>query len=202
MLVASSDKAYGDHPVLPYKEDMPLQGKHPYDVSKSAADLIAQSYFATYRLPVGIVRCGNLFGGGDLNFSRIIPGTIKSLLQGEAPVVRSDGKLIRDYFYVEDAVGAYLLLAQKMDDSKLLGQAFNFGSEQPMSVLEVVERIGKLMRKKTLPVILNEANNEILEQYLSCAKAKKLLGWSRAFDFDEALKATIAWYKKYLSSVS
>src|SRR5688572_5186644 len=147
IVVASSDKAYGSHEKLPYREDAPLQGRFPYDVSKSCADLIALSFAATYKLPVTITRCGNLFGGGDWNMSRIVPGTVRSLLKGERPIVRSTGKLVRDYFYVEDAVLGYLLLAEKMDGLKLAGQAFNFGTGHPMSVLEMVTAIRKAMKR-------------------------------------------------------
>ena len=200
VIVASSDKAYGDHAVLPYTEDAPLQGRHPYDVSKSAADLIAQSYFATYRLPVTIVRCGNLFGGGDLNFSRIIPGTIASICDGERPIIRSDGTLIRDYFYVEDAVEAYLLLAEKMDDAALHGHAFNFGSGEHLSVLEVVERIRTSMHSRLSPLIRNEATSEIQKQYLSTTKAKELLGWSPRYTVTSGITKTIPWYRTYVRS--
>jgi CDP-glucose 4,6-dehydratase len=141
VLVASSDKAYGEHPVLPYTEDAPLVGRFPYDVSKSCADLIAFSYWHTYRLPLAVTRCGNLFGGGDLNFNRLVPGTIRSALRDERPVVRSDGSFVRDYFYVRDAVQAYLALAERMDDASFQGQAFNFGTETPLSVLEMVQAI-------------------------------------------------------------
>jgi CDP-glucose 4,6-dehydratase len=194
VVIASSDKAYGAHDHLPYTEDMPLQGRFPYDASKSCADLIALSYFHTYRLPVAITRCGNLFGGGDLNFNRLIPGTIRSVLRGEAPVIRSDGKFIRDYFYVRDAVGAYLRLAEKLTDG-FAGEAFNFGNETPVSVLELVRQILWMMGQSSLePVILNEANNEIARQYLDCSKAKKLLDWTPEFGLEEGLRETIAWY--------
>jgi len=197
IVVASSDKAYGAHDRLPYTEDMPLEGRYPYDVSKSCADLIALSYFHTYRLPVAITRCGNLFGGGDLNFNRLIPGTIRSALRGEAPVIRSDGKFVRDYFYVRDAVGAYLLLAEKLTEG-FAGEAFNFGNETPVSVLELVEQILCVMGQSSLaPVILNQASHEIPRQYLDCSKARRLLGWAPAFGMEEALRETIAWYREY-----
>lgn len=194
IVVASSDKAYGCHDTLPYTEDAPLQGKFPYDVSKSCADLISLSYFHTYRLPVAVTRCGNLFGGGDLNFNRLIPGTIRSLLAGERPVIRSDGKFVRDYFYVRDAVAAYLRLAEALPDDNLCGQAFNFGTETPMSALELVERIQHLMHSNLDPVILNQASHEIPKQYLDCAKARRMLNWSPRFQLDEGLLETIAWY--------
>lgn len=199
VIVASSDKAYGVHDILPYTEDAPLQGKYPYDVSKSCADLIANSYFHTYQVPVAVTRCGNLFGGGDLNFNRLIPGTIRSALQDENPIVRSDGKFIRDYFYVCDAVDAYLQLAEKLSDESFLGHAFNFGTETPMSVLEIVNKILELMGKKPLfPEILNEACHEIPEQYLDCSKARRMLGWKPKYNLEEALEKTIEWYKKWL----
>ncbi len=197
ILVASSDKAYGSHDRLPYTEDMALQGRFPYDASKSCADLIALSYFHTYRLPVAITRCGNLFGGGDLNFNRLIPGTIRSVLRGEAPIIRSDGKFIRDYFYVRDAVEAYLRLAERLPDG-FAGEAFNFGNETPVSVLDLVGEILCLMGQRSLqPVILNEANNEIPRQYLDCSKARRLLEWAPVFGMEEGLRETIAWYTKY-----
>jgi CDP-glucose 4,6-dehydratase len=199
VVVASSDKAYGSHDRLPYTEDTPLQGRYPYDVSKSCADLIALSYFHTYRLPIAITRCGNLFGGGDLNFNRLIPGTIRSALRDEAPVIRSDGKYVRDYFYVQDAVEAYLLLAERLPEDAFCGQAFNFGTETPLSVLEVVELILRQMGKTALvPRILNEATYEIREQYLDCSKAKRMLGWSSRYPLEAALQETIRWYADYL----
>lgn len=156
VIVASSDKAYGDQENLPYDEDMPLQGKHPYDVSKSCADLISHTYFHTYGLPVCITRCGNLYGGGDLNFNRIIPQTIQLVLNGEAPEIRSDGTFVRDYFYIEDAVQAYLLLAEKMEEHNLAGEAFNFSNEIQLTVLELVEKILKKMNSNLKPKVLNQ----------------------------------------------
>jgi CDP-glucose 4,6-dehydratase len=197
VVVASSDKAYGAHDHLPYTEDMPLEGRFPYDASKSCADLIALSYYHTYRLPVAITRCGNLFGGGDLNFNRLIPGTIRSVLRGEAPIIRSDGKFIRDYFYVRDAVGAYLRLAEKLTEG-FAGEAFNFGNETPVSVLELVHQILCMMGQPALqPVILNEASKEIPRQYLDCSKAKRLLEWTPEFGMEEGLRETIGWYTEY-----
>ncbi len=200
VIVASSDKAYGEHPTLPYTEDAPLQGRFPYDVSKSCADLITFSYYHTYRTPVAVTRCGNLFGGGDLNFNRLIPGTIRSALQNEHPLVRSDGSFIRDYFYVRDAVNAYLLLAERMDDPAFHGQAFNFGTETPLSVLEVVRAVLTRMQKPNLaPVILNEASHEITRQYLDCAKARRMMDWHPAFTFEQGLDEAIAWYREWLA---
>jgi CDP-glucose 4,6-dehydratase len=196
IVVASSDKAYGSHDKLPYQEDAPLQGRFPYDVSKSCADLIALSYAATYRSPVAITRCGNLFGGGDWNMSRIVPGTIRSILRGERPIVRSTGKLVRDYFYVEDAVLAYLQLAEQMEAKKLFGQAFNFGTGKPMSVLEVVAAIKKAMGSDLEPEILGQDGGEIPAQYLDCSKAARVLGWKPAFTLEEGLARTARWYRE------
>jgi CDP-glucose 4,6-dehydratase len=201
VVVASSDKAYGSHPKLPYTEDAPLQGRFPYDVSKSCADLLCVSYFETHRLPVGITRCGNLYGGGDLNWSRIVPGTIRSVLRGERPIIRSDGKFVRDYFYVEDAVDAYLDFAEQMDRSDLHGQAFNFGTETPVTVLALVERILDVMGARHLqPVILNEATHEIREQFLDCAKARTQLNWRAKFPLEKGLPLAVAWYRDFLAS--
>ncbi len=199
VIVASSDKAYGEHPTLPYTEDAPLQGRFPYDVSKSCADLITFSYYHTYHVPVAVTRCGNLFGGGDLNFNRLIPGTIRSALQNEHPLVRSDGSFVRDYFYVRDAVNAYLLLAERMDDPAFHGQAFNFGTETPLSVLEVVRAVLDRMKKPDLaPIILNEASHEITRQYLDCAKARRMMDWHPSFTFEQGLDEAIAWYRDWL----
>ena len=197
IVVASSDKAYGDQPALPYDEKTPLEGRHPYDVSKSCADLICRSYYETYGLPVCVTRCGNLFGAGDLNFNRIVPGTIRSLYQGERPVIRSNGTFLRDYFYVSDAVNAYLHLAEKMDDKKLQGEAFNFSTESPKSVIDIVSDILRIMNSPLKPVILNQAKNEIKDQYLSAQKARKMLNWSPKYMFEEGLKETIAWYQAF-----
>jgi len=196
IIVASSDKAYGDQKALPYTEQTPLQGRHPYDVSKSCVDLIAQSYAATYSLPVAISRCGNFFGGGDLNFNRIVPGTIQSLFKNEAPVIRTDGKYVRDYIYVKDAVSAYLTLAEKYKPS-LCGQAFNFSNETQMTTLEMVALISKLMKKGIAPKILNNASGEIRDQHLSAKKAREVLGWKAKYGIEEGLKETIGWYSAY-----
>lgn len=203
VVFASSDKAYGEAEVLPYNEDTPLQGRHPYDVSKSCADLIAQTYAKTWGLPVAITRCGNFFGGGDLNWNRVVPGTIRSVLRGERPVIRSDGTLVRDYIYVEDAVGAYLKLARGLAaDPSLAGRAFNFSTELPQSVTDIVGRILRLMDSPLEPVILNQASNEIPQQYLNAAQARETLGWAPAFGLDEGLRRTIAWYRSHLAAVS
>ena len=200
IVVASSDKAYGDHDVLPYSEDAPLRGRHPYDVSKSCADLISQSYSTTYDLPVAITRCGNFYGGGDLNWNRIVPGTIRSVLRGERPVIRSDGMYVRDYFYAEDGALANMLLAEKLShNSDLRGHAFNFSNEIQVSVIDVVQRILALMGSDLQPEIRGEATHEIRHQYLSASKAKSLLQWEPRFTLDEGLRKTIAWYREFLA---
>jgi CDP-glucose 4,6-dehydratase len=197
VIVASSDKAYGAHPQLPYREDTPLIGRFPYDVSKSCADLISQAYYHSFALPVTITRCGNLYGGGDLNFNRLIPGTIRSALRDESPVIRSDGTFIRDYFYVGDAVDAYLQLAERIPSDGFTGEAFNFGTETPLSVLQVANRILEIMEKPQLPLtILGQASNEIPRQYLDCTKARSLMGWKPRHDLDSSLVKTIDWYRR------
>jgi CDP-glucose 4,6-dehydratase len=196
VVVASSDKAYGDQETLPYSEKMPLQGRHPYDVSKSCADMITQTYAETYQLPVVISRCGNFYGGGDLNWNRIIPGTIRSVLRGLRPVIRSDGKYIRDYFYVEDGAIAYMLLAEKLAEKpEVGGHAFNFSYENQINVLGIVQKILKLMDSNLEPEILNQAPNEILHQYLSAEKARQILDWRPQFSLEEGLIKTINWYR-------
>ena len=201
IVVASSDKAYGIHENLPYSEDAPLRGVHPYDVSKSCADLIAQSYFKSFDVPICITRCGNLYGAGDLNWNRLIPGTIRSIARNERPIIRSDGSFIRDYFYVEDGALAYLKLAEMMSEKEgVIGEAFNFSNEIQVTVVELVNKITDLMNCKHLePLILNEVKNEIPHQYLSAAKAEKMLNWKPAFSLEEGLKKTIAWYENFLS---
>ena len=198
IVLASSDKAYGEQDKLPYEETSPLKGSHPYDVSKSCADLIAYAYYKTYKLPVCITRCGNFYGPGDLNFNRIVPGTIRSVLNDEPPVIRSDGTFIRDYFYVKDAALAYMHLAEKMDDTKIHGEVFNFSNELQIPVLEVTEKILRLMGRTDLkPVILNQAEHEIKHQYLSARKAREMLGWKPKYNIDDALIETIEWYTKF-----
>ena len=201
IVVASSDKAYGDQETLPYDEQTPLEGRHPYDVSKSCADLIAHAYAATYDLPVAITRCGNFFGGGDLNWNRIVPGTIRSIIRGQRPIIRSNGRFVRDYFYVEDGAAVYMLLAEQLASRpELRGQAFNFANEQQITVLDLVRRILSLVGSSLEPEVLGEATNEIQEQYLSAEKARKLLSWSPCYSLDEGLDRTVAWYKKFFSS--
>ena len=201
IVVASSDKAYGDQDVLPYDEDMPLAGRNPYDVSKSCSDLITLSYAKTYGLPVVSTRCGNFFGGGDLNWNRLVPGTIRSVLRGNAPVIRSDGTFIRDYFYVEDGAAAYMLVAEKLaEDRTLTGEAFNFSNELQLSVTDMVGMILDRMGSKLKPDILNEAQNEIHHQYLSAAKARNRLGWQPTVSMEMALDRTIEWYRTHLQT--
>jgi CDP-glucose 4,6-dehydratase len=200
IVVASSDKAYGEQE-LPYTEDTPLAGRHPYEVSKSCADLIAQCYHHTYRVPVAIARCGNIFGGGDLNWSRIVPGTIRDFLEGARPVIRSDGTFLRDYIYVKDAVAAFLLLAEALDRPEVAGQAFNFSDESPRSVLQIVGALQRLMGCEHLePDIRNQAVGEIPHQHLSAARARSVLGWTPRFGLEAALSETVEWYRAFVRS--
>lgn len=201
ILIASSDKAYGQADVLPYTEDTPPLGRHPYDVSKSCADLICQAYHRTYDMPIVIARCGNIYGGGDLNWSRIVPGTIRSLRVDERPIIRSDGKFLRDYVYAEDAVDAYLLMGERAADDNVRGEAFNFGPGEPINVLQIVSAIQKLMNKTHVePDIQNTAKAEIRDQYLDSAKAHRVLQWQPKFTLEQGLEPTIAWYEDYLSA--
>lgn len=201
IVVASSDKAYGDQKNLPYSEDTPLQGQHPYDVSKSAADLIAKTYAVSFDLPVTITRCGNFYGGGDLNWNRIIPGTIRSIIRNQNPIVRSDGSYIRDYFYVEDGAAAYMLLAEKLAaNPNLRGHAFNFSNEIQVNVLEITKKIMALMNSNLEIEVNNEVTNEIQHQYLSAEKARKELNWSPLFDLEEGLQRTISWYRDFFKN--
>jgi CDP-glucose 4,6-dehydratase len=200
VVVASSDKAYGEQPNLPYTEDMPLNGRHPYEISKSCADLIAQSYHHTYGVPVTIARCGNVYGGGDLNWSRIVPGTVRSCLLGEPLVIRSDGAYVRDYIYVKDVARAYVRLAECLNDDRVTGEAFNFSAESPLTVLELVRILQRLMdREHITPHILNHAEGEIRSQHLSAAKARTILGWQPQFDLERGLRETIDWYRGFLA---
>ncbi|MDO8554715.1 MAG: GDP-mannose 4,6-dehydratase [Candidatus Micrarchaeota archaeon] len=200
IVIASSDKAYGDQEKLPYDENTPLQGRHPYDVSKSCADLIAQSYHHTYAMPICIARCGNIYGPGDLNFNRIVPGTIRSIVTGERPQIRSDGTYVRDYIYVKDVVDAYVTLTENMERKEIIGEAFNFSTKNKITVLELVKIVLKEMKSKLEPVILSEANAEIKKQYLSSEKAKKLLGWEAKYTIEHGLRETIPWYLNYIKN--
>lgn len=198
VVIASSDKAYGDQEMLPYSESTPLEGRHPYDVSKSCADLISQAYGNTYNLPVAITRCGNFYGGGDLNWNRIVPGTVRSIFRGERPVIRSDGKFVRDYFYVEDGAAAYMLLAERLlQDPSLAGKAFNLSNEIQVTVTELVNLILEKMESSLVPDIRNQASNEIRHQYLSAERARKELDWRPLFTLEEGLTRTIAWYRNF-----
>ena len=200
IVVASSDKAYGEAKTLPYTEDTPLAGQHPYDVSKSCSDLIAQTYAVTYGSPVMITRCGNFYGGGDLNWNRIIPGTIRSVVRGQRPLIRSDGTFVRDYFYVEDGAAAYMFLAEQLAKRpELAGNAFNLSTEIQMSVLQIVESVLNIMGSNLQPEILGEASHEIPHQYLCAQKARELLNWRPLFTLEEGLQRTIEWYTNYLS---
>jgi CDP-glucose 4,6-dehydratase len=200
VVIASSDKAYGTADRLPYTEDMPMQGRGPYDASKSCADLLARSYAETYSIPVLIARCGNIYGGGDLNWSRIVPGTIRSLLQGDQPIIRSDGTFKRDYLHVDDVVDAYLLLAEAAREGKHAGEAFNFSDESPLTVREIYDLICEATVGSVVePRILNQAQHEIRDQWLSAAKAHDRLGWAAKVTIADGLERTVAWYRKLLA---
>jgi CDP-glucose 4,6-dehydratase len=201
VVVASSDKAYGEQPQLPYTEDMPLLGANPYDVSKACADHIAQSYAASFKLPVAITRCGNFYGGGDLNWNRIVPGTIRSIARGERPIIRSDGRFVRDYIYIEDAAAAYMMLAERLvSDPLLRGRAFNFSYEQEVSVLDIVGLILRKMNSDLRPEILNQASNEIRNQFLSAERARTQLFWKPQFTLESGMDRTLAWYRNHLEA--
>lgn len=199
IVVASSDKAYGAQEALPYREGSRLEGRAPYDVSKSCADLISQSYAFSFGLPVCITRCANFFGGGDLNWSRLVPGVMRDLLTGEVPVIRSDGTPIRDYLYVEDGVTAYLRLAEALREERgLAGRAFNFSAERPMTVLEMYDRVADAVGVRTEPVVLRQATTEIPAQWLDSSAARAELGWRPAAGLEEGLRKTAAWYRRHL----
>jgi len=196
IVAASSDKAYGSHKILPYKETAALKGDHPYDVSKSCADLICYTYWNTYKVPVCVTRCGNIFGPGDFNFSRVAPDAIRCALRNKQFKIRSDGKFTRDYVYVEDIVNGYIVLAEKMKKLKLYGEAFNFSDENPITVIEIVKKIYNLTGKKPDYKILNQAKYEIKHQYLCSMKARKILDWKPGYTIEEGLKRAIEWYEK------
>lgn len=201
VVVASSDKAYGDVPALPYKEDMPLNAVYPYDVSKACADMISLSYAKTFDMPIAITRCGNFFGGGDLNWNRIIPGTIRSIIRGQSPVIRSDGTLIRDYIYVEDAVNAYMMLSEALaSNSSLKGEAFNFSNESQKDVLELTKMILRAFNSDLKPIIEGKNHGEIQAQYLDASKATNFLKWHPKYGLQEGLRKTIDWYKEYFKN--
>jgi CDP-glucose 4,6-dehydratase len=200
VVVASSDKAYGAQTTLPYTENAPLDGRHPYDASKSCADILALTYHHTYGLPVCVTRCGNFFGGGDLNWNRIVPGTIRSVLRDERPIIRSDGTFVRDYFYVKDGAATYLHLAECMArQPEIVGEAFNFSTERPVNVLELTRLILRLMDSELEPDVRNVASHEIPQQHLSAAKARRLLDWRPIYDLESGLHETIAWFRRHLA---
>ncbi len=203
VIVASSDKAYGEQSSLPYTEDMCLLANHPYDASKACTDILARSYYNTYALPVAVTRCANIYGGGDLNFSRIIPDTIRSILHDTPPVIRSDGSPVREYMYVRDAVSAYLTLAEQIDKKNVAGGAFNFGAENPITVLELVSEILRVSGRKDLKPIVagkGKTKGEIEKQFLSIEKAMKVLGWHPKYNLAAGLKETIEWYSAFFKS--
>lgn len=201
VVVASSDKAYGDSDVLPYTEDMPPLGRHPYDVSKSCTDLLTHTYSHTYGLPVAVARCGNIYGGGDLNWSRIVPGTIRSALRGERPVLRSDGTYIRDYIFVDDVVDAYLVLAEAVAAGDAGGKAFNFSTESKVTALEMMQAVLRAMESGHLePVVLGTATGEIKHQYLDSSRAKAELGWEARYTLDAGLERTTEWYRSFFGA--
>ncbi|HYR75236.1 MAG TPA: GDP-mannose 4,6-dehydratase [Pyrinomonadaceae bacterium] len=203
IVMASSDKAYGDSANLPYDEETPLRGRHPYDASKSCSDIISQAYAVSYGLPVVVTRCGNFYGGGDLNWNRIVPGTIRSALRGRRPVIRSDGEYVRDYFYVEDGAAAYMMLAERLSqEPKLAGRAFNFSNETQVTVIEIARKLLALMGSELELEVRNEATNEIRHQYLSAARARQELNWQPLFTLDEGLRRTIEWYQSFLGQPS
>ncbi len=197
IIIASSDKAYGSHEILPYKEEAHLCGRHPYDVSKSCADLITVAYHHTYGLPAVITRCGNIYGSGDFNFSRIVPDAIRSAILDKPLFIRSDGKFTRDYVYVDDIANGYMLLAQKIQSLKLSGQAFNFSNDRPITVIELVKKIYQIVGRKSNFIVLNQAKYEIKHQYLCSQKARRLLGWKPNLNLEEGLRETVAWYRDY-----
>lgn len=197
IIVASSDKAYGSHKKLPYTETASLKGDHPYDVSKSCSDLLAYTYYHTYGLPVAVTRCGNIFGSGDFNFSRLVPDIIRSIIREKTFIIRSDGKFTRDYIYVDDVVNGYITLAEKMQKLRLFGEAFNFSNENPITVLELVSLIYKLAGMRPNYKILNKAKYEIKHQYLSSKKAQTILGWEPNYSLEEGIEKMFRWYKKY-----
>jgi CDP-glucose 4,6-dehydratase len=200
LIVASSDKAYGAQSELPYREESPLLGRHPYDVSKSCADLIAQAYAQSYDMPIVVTRFANLYGGGDLNWNRIVPGTMRSVLRGERPIIRSDGTFRRDFLFVEDAVSGYMAVARQLEQPDVRGQAFNFGMDQPTTALQLVETIVSLSDCPELePVILDQAHNEIPDQYLASEKAHRLLDWHPQHTLREGLEKTFGWYRLFLA---
>ncbi|OQA89899.1 MAG: CDP-glucose 4,6-dehydratase [Elusimicrobia bacterium ADurb.Bin231] len=199
IVIASSDKAYGSHKDLPYREEASLHGEHTYDVSKSCADLIAHAFFKTYGLPVAVTRCGNIYGPGDFNFSRIVPEAIRCALSAHPVEIRSDGQFTRDYVFVEDIVNGYILLAEKLQKMNLGGEAFNFSDENPITVIEFVKKIYQAVKKKPNYNVLNMAKCEITHQYLASQKARKILNWKPQYTLEDGLEKTVEWYTNYFS---
>ncbi|HZQ78246.1 MAG TPA: NAD-dependent epimerase/dehydratase family protein [Acidimicrobiia bacterium] len=199
VVIASSDKAYGEHTVLPYREDMPLAGQAPYEVSKSCADLIAQTYWNTYGVPVAIARCGNIYGPGDLNWSRVVPGTIRALLRQERPVLRSDGTFLRDYLFLDDVISGYFLLAEAVLAGSSLGMAFNLSPERPLTVFEIYrETCLATLGHEIEPQVLGDAKHEIHDQYLDASLARRVLGWCSTVSVQDGLARTVPWYREWL----
>ena len=199
IVVASSDKAYGDAPTLPYTESTALDARYPYDTSKLCTDFLTRSYVVTYGLPATIARCGNIYGGGDLNWDRIVPGTIRWLLANERPILRSNGRLTRDYVYVKEVVGAYETLAEQVERPEVRGEAFNFSAEKPMSVLEIVAAVTDAVGSTLRPDIRDTAVGEIRDQYLDSSRARQVLGWRTTWTLESALAETVAWYREFLA---
>ena len=200
IVVASSDKAYGDAAQLPYTEDTRLDAKYPYDTSKLCTDFLTRSYAVTYGLPATIARCGNIYGGGDQNWERIVPGTIRSLLAGERPVIRSDGKLTRDYVYVKEVVSAYEALAEQVQRPEVRGHAFNFSAEKPLSVLSIVAAVTTAVGSSLTPDVRNTAVAEIRDQFLDSTRARQVLGWQSTWTLESALAETVSWYREFLEA--
>lgn len=203
VVVASSDKAYGDSPILPYTEDMPLAGRNPYDCSKSCADLLAKSYHHSFGLPVAVGRFGNIYGGGDLNFSRLIPGNIRRIRANESPFIKVpvQGEFMRDFLYVEDAVDSYLAMAAALDRPEVGGEAFNFALGEHFTPTQVVRELQKLMSKTDLPLnIVRQDHSEIFHQHVSADKARRVLGWKPQHTFSQGLQKTLDWYLDYLAN--
>jgi len=202
IVIASTDKVYGEPIKLPIKEDHPILAIYPYDASKACADILSHTYFTTYGLPIGITRCCNIYGGGDLNFSRIVPDTVRSVIFNKNPIIRSDGTPVRDFIFITDVVAAYLKLGENLERKNVKGEAFNFGSNTPTKILDVVNKIIKISGKNLKPRILGKGKQkgEISVQYLSSEKAEKLLKWKPKVPLEKGLEKTIEWYTNFFSS--
>jgi len=201
VIVASSDHAYGEQEEPPYREDFALNARYPYDVSKACTDMIARSYAATYDLPVAVTRLANVYGGGDRNWSRIVPDLARALVRGERPVIRSDGTPERDYLYVEDAVDAYLAVAKSLELPKLRGRAWNAGWGRPVSVLDMVQRLIAVSGKELEPDVrgTRAPDAELDRLYLDCTAIREELGWSPRWELDRGLRAAWEWYERHLA---